>query len=301
MPYARFCVSCGVKHNPPTGKKCANNASYNNAGIVDLFSEVEAPTLTTEIGTMEDELKRLNEREGVMEDRITDFERRMDQRMEKLERLLVSSVSDKRDRKEDLPDSYGWVENCASDDDEDNLFPTSSKLKSKKKKATPFSHDYQVKEGESVSTLNTVTLMCVRLVRQLVDEGENPTPVLKHIEFMTKKSTLATYKHDAYVMYDKTVRDRANHEGLSAFGVVATEEVATAFCSENILSFSNKGHSSKNPSIGRKKNIRYCRSFNEGSCVFRNCQYVHACMACDEQSHGKVDCSRLKSTTSSSR
>lgn len=82
------------------------------------------------------------------------------------------------------------------EDDDDDLFPTNPRLKSCRKKATPFSQANQTKEGENVSTLNTVILMGVHLVRQMLDAGDDPIPLLKHIEFITKKSTLATYKHN---------------------------------------------------------------------------------------------------------
>lgn len=122
-----------------------------------------------ENGISEEELRRLSELEGAMDGRITHFERRMDLRMEKPERLLISSMSNNKDCKSDLPENSGQVELCESDDDDDNLFSSNPKHKMRRKKATPFSQENQIKEGENVSTLNT--LMGIRLVRQLVEGG----------------------------------------------------------------------------------------------------------------------------------
>lgn len=112
---------------------------------------------------------------------------------------------------------------------------------------------------------------------------------------MAKKSTLVANKNETNetnIEYDKAVRRRADLEGPRSFGVLATEEIATNFCPENMYNKDTKP--SSKGAANKKKQIRHCRLFNEGSCTFKGCVYAHVCMGCDEQGHGRHECPRLK-------
>lgn len=164
-----------------------------------------------------------------------------------------------------------------------------------RRKEPVFPQDEFLQEGEAMASLNTVVLAGVRQVRHLLMEGQEVEPILKHLEFLLKKSTLGVYRHDAYIGYDRAVRSRADRDGIAAFGVMATEELATSFCPENLISTKNRDGKSKSQTSGKSaKAPKFCRAFNEGSCSFKNCIFAHACLACDEIGHGKSDCPKLK-------
>lgn len=146
--------------------------------------------------------------------------------------------------------------------------------------------------------LNTVLLAGICQVCHLVEEGETVDPILEHLEFLLKKSTIGVYRHNAYVGYDRWVRARADREGLNAFGDFATEELPTSFCAENLVSTKGKeGKSAKQGNAKSSKNTKFCQAYNNGSCSFRNCIFAHICQACDEPGHGKFECPRLKNKT----
>lgn len=146
-------------------------------------------------------------------------------------------------------------------------------------------------EGETVVGFNSIMLLNIRTIRQLYSDGEDITPILKHAEFMAKKSTLGAYRHDTYSEYDKLVRRRADRDGLKEFGLLATEEIATCFCPENMLKHEKNPVKMVN---SKKKTPPHCRQYNEGQCQYKNCVYSHICMCCDEQGHGHVECPKLR-------
>lgn len=176
--------------------------------------------------------------------------------------------------------------------DDDMLDPFPSERSSRPRRKEKYHHDRFILEGEVVSGFNSVMLAGIRTVRQLFVEGEDVVPALKHLEFMAKKSTMGVYKQDTYVEYDKTVRRRAGREGLKSLGQLETEEIATNFCPENMVSKDSKGASKAS---SKRKTIRYCRLFNDGCCTFKNCSYAHVCMACDELGHSRIECTKVKS------
>lgn len=158
-----------------------------------------------------------------------------------------------------------------------------------------YKHDNYLFEGEAASGFNSVMLLGLRIVKQMLLYREDAFPMLKHLEFMAKKSTRGSYKNDTHVQYDKAVRRRADSDGPRSFGVIATEEVATSFCPENMYNKDFKG--AGKPSSNKKKQSRHCRAFNEGSCSYKNCVYAHICIVCDEQGHGRHECTRVKAKT----
>lgn len=304
----RFCSKCEVRHSAPTGKKCRNEPVDDGNRFVGLYDELEKtdnhPDVEAKAGHSETDdfgagslklgyghgadLRRL---EFKMEDRIT-----------RLESLVLSTLEELKRPKAQAGHPSGRVSEANSESSEDELFTTSRKQQPKTHRREPkYSHDCFTKEGEAVNNFNTVVLAGVRMIRQLSEAGENILPVLKHMEFVAKKSTMGSYRQEAYVSYDRAVRSRAEMEGLSAFGEIATEEVATSFCSENLYVNTGKGPSTKSRQSAKRKATKYCRAFNESVCDFKSCVYSHTCMACDDNTHGKQDCSKLKGKLSNSK
>lgn len=79
-----------------------------------------------------------------------------------------------------------------------------------------------------------IMLLNIRTIRQLYSDGEDITPILKHAEFLAKKCSLRSYHQCTFNEYDELVHRRVDREGLKEFGLLATEEIATCFCPENM-------------------------------------------------------------------
>lgn len=311
-PKTRPCKSCGAKHGPPTGKKCRRVREEALKQIVDVFED----SIPAE-DEWEDQPPEVVETQDAIAAGGHDFaamEARFDNRMQKLEQLVSNAMSlegmkpEKEKKYKRAPARkliQDSMESPSSSDIEEGfeyqLVPRNRKRDGRSRRKEPaFPQEEFLKDGESMSSMNTVILAGIRQVRQLLDENQPADPLLKHLEFVIKKSTLGVYRHDAYISYDRAVRARADKEGLSAFGVIATEELATSFCPENLLSTKGKDGKTKQRDGGKSsKPPRICRAFNEGACSFRNCIFSHSCLACDEAGHGKADCPKLKPKTAS--
>lgn len=278
--------------------------------FVDLFKEFEQVGTVAAHPTSEGEQEKAASElspegaaggEAAIESRnIRDLEIKFQDRMTKLENLVVNTMSDLKlkissEKQRDRADSYS-----ETSDEEMFVKPRSSKRRERRKEPK-FSQQNVTLEGESVSTFQGVILVGVRLARQLSVEGEDVTPVLQHLEFMSKKSLMGTYRHTAFVEYDRAVRGRAELEGLEAFSSIATEEVATSFCVENLVPVNNRSSTGKSQNQPKKRSVKYCRAFNESTCSFKNCLFSHVCMACDEATHGKQDCNRVRGKAQTSK
>lgn len=239
-----------------------------------------------------------------------DFESRIENRLKKLEQLVSTEMvaikanssevpmkraSDTREKRREVIN----ITSSSSDSDLDADLRVSSRSNRREGRAkckTPaFPQDEFLQDGEVMSSLNTVVLAGIRQVRHLIGGHQEVGPVLKHLEFLLKKSTLGVYRHEAYISYDRAVRARAERDGIGAFGYMATEELATSFCPENLVAPRNRDGKSKLQGGGKSaKPTKVCRAYKDGSCSFKNCIFAHSCLACDEAGHGKCDCPRLR-------
>lgn len=136
-------------------------------------------------------------------------------------------------------------------------------------------------------------LVGLRTVQALVEMGEDPKHLYKHLEFMSKKATLGRFKSEAFTGYDCRVHERAGLYGLEVFSKMSAEDVATFFCAENMYVPKDKSMKKGNDGY-RKKSSKACLNFNESGCSFKGCQYGHFCIVCEEQGHGRRDCHILK-------
>lgn len=306
-PRTRPCKGCGSKHGPPTGKKCRRRREADLDKVVDLFDvqnvvedeweDVVQPAVDEPLDAMTDV------------DEPGPFERRLEARMSKLEKLVSSAVVAietnglKQDSEGKTPKPKRLVRRreSSSSSSGDGGVPefqlVTRKRDGRAKRREPrFPQENYLKEGEAMTGLNTVILAGIRQVRSSLEEDQIANPVLKHLEFLLKKSTLGVYRHEAYIGYDRAVRSRADVEGIDAFGNIATEELATSFCTENLVSAKSKdGKAIKSGNAKSTKTSKVCRAYNEGTCSYRNCIFSHTCLACDESGHGKVECPKLRS------
>lgn len=311
-PKTRACKGCGSKHGPPTGKKCRRRREEDLKQIVDVFTDGDPAE-----GDWEDIPAEVPEHRDAIADGGQDLaalEVRFENRMQKLEQLVTNAMSLKGDNpgkekkikrssaRKIVPEQDSSY--SSSDLEEDFEYQPVSRNRKRegrpKRREPVYPQDEFLTDGETMNSMNTVMLAGIRQARHLLEEGQPVDPILKHLEFIVKKSTLGVYRHDAYISYDRAVRARADRDGLPAFGTIATEELATSFCTENLLSTKGKDGKAKQPTGGKSsKPPKVCRAFNEGACTFRNCIFSHSCLACDEAGHGKAECPKLKTKTSS--
>lgn len=181
--------------------------------------------------------------------------------MTHLENMISSALSvvkQKKPRKSDHRSSERELSESSDDSEEEKeaRMPCRSARREgrSRRKEPTFPQDKFLQEGETMASLNTVVLAGVRQVRHLLMEGQEAGPILKHVKFLFKKSTLGVYRHKAYISYDRAVRSRADRDGISAFGAMATEELATSFCPENLISTKNRD--GKSTSQGNGKSSR---------------------------------------------
>lgn len=293
----RFCSKCQVRHGAPTGKKCRGTLDDNRNRFVELyrdFGDVESKEKSSHKNAAAAEAELELSADSSVADfgntELQQLEFKLQDRITRLENLVVSAMTELKEgrggeskKKASAPDT---------DSSDEDLFTKSSR-KREKRREPRFSQQQFALEGEGINSFQAVVLVGVRLARQLCSNNEEVGPVLQHLEFISKKALMGSYRHEAFISYDRAVRGRAELEGTEAFSKIATEEVATSFCAEN-LSNSFKGQGGKTQSQAKKRPVKYCRAYNESSCTFKNCVFNHVCMACNVPGHGKIDCTRLR-------
>lgn len=305
-PKTRPCRNCGGKHGPPTGKKCRRRRETDVERVLDLFADQQG--IDEDWEDVESMVAADQPPAILKEAAPIGLEAKLEARMDRVEEMVASAMTSikalaiQNDKTIGKPPRRGMVQVSPplSESEEDVEFLSSARNPRRegraRRKEPAFQQDEFLQSGETISGLNTVLLAGVRQVRHLVENGQEASPLLKHIEFLLKKSTLGVYRHEAYVAYDRTVRARADRDGIEAFGYMATEELATSFCPENLVASKNRDGGSRTKNQGKSpKTTKFCRAYNEGSCTFKNCIFSHACLACEEQGHGKCDCPRLRS------
>lgn len=116
-------------------------------------------------------------------------------------------------------------------------------------------------------------LVGLRTIQAVAEEGKDPKPIHKHLEFIAKKASMCRYKHEAFTGYDSQVRERAGVYGLEVFAEMSLEDVATFFCAENMLI--NRDKSSKKSGGGpQKRHNKICLNFDESACSYKSCIYT---------------------------
>lgn len=131
----------------------------------------------------------------------------------------------------------------------------------------------------------------MRTIQDVLEKGEEVKPIVKHVEFMSKKALQCQYLPETFSAYDACVRERASRESVTSFGVVDQCETAMYFSKENMV---HKANRSNKQGQGKKKGKQACWAYNDGACQFKFCNYGHFCSACEEGGHGRRDCPTLR-------
>lgn len=286
----RLCSSCGYRHGTPTGRNCPL-AESNNSGFVPGVRQISAangldkplPEPHRSRSTSSDS----SHSAGVRRQQLDDMQKAFSTRMDKLENLFIKSL-DRKKRDVDITDSeFTDLDSSSEDDSPDRR----SRRKRKHKKL--FDQKRFLDEGEDLKSFEALMLLSTRHVLYMLEHGVDPKELVHHMKFMASKAVLGHYKADAFISYDRVVRDRANREGVSAFANVLQEDVVLHFSPENMVPKPGKP-SMKKSEPQKKKTGGYCRNFNDGDCAYPRCIFLHRCMACEDPSHGRKQCPSLK-------
>ena len=156
----------------------------------------------------------------------------------------------------------------------------------------PFNQSNFIHKSEKVDCFEALVLVNIRTIKQMLEQEEEVDGIIDHIELLCEKALTRVYRPLALCSYDRTVRDRANIKGISAFKVVENSDVLRHFAYDSTI-IAEKGKSKPKTSTDRVSGERKnCFNFNknEGGCKIANCKYAHKCMYCLNQSHGASTC-----------
>lgn len=301
----RLCSGCGYRHGTPTGKNCPI-AGESGSGLNKDFRPVvvEKQDITTE-GAAARRLPRTRsssessavEHEVRMSD-LDNMQKSFADRMDRLESLFTKSLNTQKE------EPHRSSRHVASDSDytgrdtsSDSASTVLSRRHRRRKSKKIFDQARFVSEGEELRTFEGLVLMTSKHLLNMLEHGTDPTHLIHHLKFMATKATLGHYKHEAFLSYDRAVRQRATKEAGSAFSDVLQEDVVPHFSPENMLPKMPSKVSKTNAGVQKKKSAGYCRAFNDGDCPYgAKCIFSHRCMACDEVAHGRKQCPSLKKT-----
>lgn len=208
----RFCSKCEIRHSAPTGKKCKrtlDNDKNRFAGLEDEFNQTDRShdgdskaghSDTDDFGAGALELGYGHTAE------LRKLEFKMEDRLARLENLVYTTLDEVKGRKAQPELPLDKAPDGESDSSIDELFTKPRKTQTKAQRREPkYGQDQFIRDGEAMTSFNTVVLAGVRMIRQLAQEGESILPALKHLEFVAKKSTMGSYRQEAFVSYDRVV------------------------------------------------------------------------------------------------
>ena len=149
-----------------------------------------------------------------------------------------------------------------------------------------FPKDFKVKRSEEIVHAR------VKTVDKVMNEGGDPSHVMRHLKFISEKVSKACFNFEAVAGYDQAVRERVELEGYAQFAIIETEEVFTHFSVENTVKKVEKSKTGKyKPANGAKTN-GICFRFNSEEGCAGKCYFIHKCSECDSKTHGKKDCKK---------
>lgn len=291
----RLCSRCGYRHSAPTGKLCTAVLSETE---MESNSEEETFHENNEGKQLDPTEEEAPAKKGVPKVRamasrasVTALEERMSERFSRIEDM-IAGLSNKSQKKtvpifEDAPSIAGLT--TTSDDSEAEL---SRAARRKHKSRKQFAQSKFMEEGETLTSFESVILLQARSLLYAVEHGLDPIGIIHHLKFLATKATAATYKPEAFIGYDERVRQRACREGISAFTDISHEDVLLHFCHENMV---YREKSKKKSEASKKKSgQKYCTNFNDTECLYKNCIFIHRCMACEDPNHGRKSCPNIK-------
>ena len=273
------CSSCGLRHEPPTGKYCqqADGSPANGAGSGNVAESASA------VGELE---KRMGHIEAM------------------LERMSASAVSvpaeaghnaaaaagsrqrgqeDWRASGSESPvDLQSTMSTTESDDDGEGT-PRPRRRRRRRGR-------YRVK-GEKPSTFEELMVETFELMSKMALAGEDVGGVTKHGLVLAKKAATGHYRTETLVGYDAAVRERANTGGPVAFAEVSHEDLVTYFCFDGTKAAQMPTTARRRTGTISRGPVGVCRAFNGvRGCTYRACRYAHKCGECGETGHPRQEC-----------
>lgn len=284
----RFCSRCETKHAKPTGRKCKRAQPLSAPAVSpvqEIFEDFDFEDRPEPPAHRDVQQTPIVNNAPPAGDRVQDLEDKMLAKFASFERTLLKAIGNVPQGPAKVPSTPYLDSDSSSGTEEACASPLKPRAR-RKFKSSKF-----LREGETITSFEGVILVAIRTIQAVYESGNDPTPVLKHTEFLAKKASMISYKSDSYIGYDQRVRERASYQGIRAFAEVASEDIATYFCQEHMIPRQNRG-GKQQTSARRQK--RTCINFNETTCNYKSCVYAHICAACEEPSHGRRDCPLIK-------
>ena len=155
-------------------------------------------------------------------------------------------------------------------------------------KKNPFVHAAFLKRGEEVNSFERLMLVHFKTMQLLLEMKHDVSGLVKHGIAMSEKAAKKVYEPEAFIVYDESVRERAGLVGPSAYGNVVQEDMLRFFSCEYMRRTRSIGKEKSQAS--KKKSDKLCIRFNDNGCNAKSCAFVHKCVHCDSDAHGKKDC-----------
>ena len=160
-----------------------------------------------------------------------------------------------------------------------------------KKRKNPFDHQAYLKKGDVVESFESLMVITFKTLKQLIDLKSDVTGLIRHGRSLAEKAEKGSYKKNALIGYDESVRERAGEVGPSAFGVVEYDDVFRFFCADNTVP--KKPQQGKPGAVSnRVKSDKICHRYNDAGCQSKTCIYAHKCASCELWGHPQKDCRR---------
>ena len=181
----------------------------------------------------------------------------------------------------------------SADEWQEYLGPKLWKQEKDKARKNPFDQRSYGKKGDVIDSFEKLMVITFKTLRQFLENKYDLKGLVRHGLSLTEKAAKDVYRPEAFVKYDESVRDRAAHDGPTAFNSVEQEDVLRFFCYDSVKHKKTSGGASGKSGAPQKRE-KICLRYNDGGCTSKNCPYAHKCIACEEWGHPRKECKSLK-------
>ena len=245
------CSSCGLRHEPPTGKYCqqADGSPANGAGSGNVAESSSAVgELEKRMGHIEAMLEKMSANAGSVP-------------AEAGHNVAAAAGSRQRGQEDWRASGSESLVDLQSTTDSDNDGEGTPRPRRRRRRRGR----YRVK-GEKPSTFELMSKMALA--------GEDVGGVTKHRLVLAKKAATGHYRTETLVGYDAAVRERANTGGPVPFAEVSHEDLVTYFCFDGTKA-------AQMPTTARR------RTGTIRGCTYKACRYT---CECGETGHPRQEC-----------
>ena len=162
-----------------------------------------------------------------------------------------------------------------------------------KARKNPFDQRTYGKKGDVIDTFEKLMVITFKTLRQFLENKYDIRGLVRHGLSLSEKAAKDVYRPEAFVRYDESVRDRAAHDGPSAFNSVEQEDVLRFFCYDSVKT-KKAGTATSTKGGSSQKKDKICLRYNDSGCTSKGCPYAHKCIACEEWGHSRKECKALK-------